>query len=151
MDTSIGRFSIPTQSTVLEDVRTETLLTEVHIDDHVIIKNVFATIDTMRPFKLVHQYKIVCTKKGYDVIGILSKPSDRGAATPVAANGTDVIISVQDLDMIMNMNPARIATCIVQIPCDAPAQLVVRVLRSDQAIVYNNIQVSHVQKKLRWW
>lgn len=110
--------------------------------------NVFATIETLRPYKMIHQYKVTATKKGYDVVGQLQEQRDGHDATKGV---NDIIVSIQDLNIIMNMNPARIATCIVQIPCNGSPQLVVRVLRSDQAIVYNDVQISHVHKKLRWW
>jgi hypothetical protein len=157
MDLSISNFSIPftsdpaavslsvPSSGEFDKVRIETLLADVHPDDKVIILNVFAIIDTLRPYKLVRAYKIINTKKGYDVVGQLCDSSD------TVKNTNDVIISVQDLDMIVNMNPARIASCVIQIPANAPPKLIVRVLRSDQAIVYNDVQISHVIKKARWW
>ena len=148
MDTSISSFSIPCSTGTFDKVRMETLLADVHKDDKVIVMNIFSTIETLRPYKLIHQYKVIATKKGYDVVGQLQEQRDGNDAVKRA---NDIIVSIQDLNMIMNMNPARIATCIVQVPCNGSPQLVVRVLRSDQAIVYNDVQISHVHKKIRWW
>ena len=148
MDTSISSFAIPCSSGTFDKLRMETLLADVHKDDKIIVMNVFATIETLRPYKMIHQYKVITTKKGYDVVGQLQEQRDGNEATNRV---NDIIVSIQDLNIIMNMNPARIATCIVQIPCNGSPQLVVRVLRSDQAIVYNDVQISHVQKKIRWW
>jgi hypothetical protein len=148
MDTSISSFSIPCSSGTFDKLRIESLLAEVQNEDKVIIMNVFATIETLRPFKMIHQYKVVTTKKGYDVIGQLNEQRD-GDDTSKRTN--DIIISIQDLEIITNMNPARISTCVVQIPATGSPQLVVRVLRSDQAIVYNDVQISHVRRKTKWW
>jgi hypothetical protein len=148
MDTSISSFSIPCSSGTFDKVRMETLLADVHKDDKIVVMNVFTTIETLRPYKLIHQYKVIATKKGYDVVGQLHAPRDD---KDKKERVNDIIVSIQDLNIIMNMNPARIATCIVQMPADGSPQLVVRVLRSDQAIVYNDVQISHVHKKLRWW
>ena len=148
MDTSISSFSIPCSSGTFDKLRMETLLADVHKDDKIIVMNVFATIETLRPYKMIHQYKVITTKKGYDVVGQLQEQRDGNEATNRV---NDIIVSIQDLNIIMNMNPARIATCIVQIPCNGSPQIVVRVLRSDQAIVYNEVQISHVHKKTKWW
>jgi len=137
----------------------ETLLKDVHKEDRVLVRNVMATIETLRPYKFIHQYSLRNTKKGYDVIGQLSvseKGAENGGSSnqngSAATNTNDVIISVQDLDLIMNVNPTRIATCVVQIPTgNAPPQLVVRLLRADQAIVFNDVQITHIKKKTRWW
>jgi hypothetical protein len=148
MDTSISSFSIPSSSGTFDKLRIESLLADVQNEDKVIIMNVFATIETLRPYKMIHQYKVVSTKKGYDVVGQLHEQRD---SDDTSKGTSDIIISLQDLEIITNMNPARISTCIVQIPSNGQPQLVVRVLRSDQAIVYNDVQISHVRKKTKWW
>jgi hypothetical protein len=148
MNAQVAAMVMPSTSITMDPGRMDTLLADVHADDKIIFVNIMSTIDTLRPYKLVHSYKVISTKKGYDLVGQLR---DQKQKDDEGCNTSDIIISVQDLDVIVNMNPSRIATCIVQIPSTSTPQLVVRVLRSDQAIVYNDIQISHVKRKARWW
>jgi hypothetical protein len=144
MDTSIANFSINFTKTDDFDYHVEALLADVHQEDQSLVRNVISLLATIRPYKFVHNYKLKVTKKGYDLIAILKSTHKDEAAQ-------DVIVTGQDFDLVMNLNPARIATVLIQIGADTPPQMIVRLLRTDQAIVYNDVQVSHVRKKARWW
>ena len=144
MDTSIANFSIDFTQSSDFDYHIETLLADVHTEDHILVRNIVSLLTTIRPYKFVHNYKLKVTKKGYDLIANLKSTQKDDSAQ-------DVVVTGQDFDLIMNMNPARIATVLIQIGADAPPQMVVRILRTDQAIVFNDVQISHVRKKLRWF
>lgn len=144
MDTSIANFSIDFTPSTDFDYHIDALLADVHKEDQILVRNVISLLTTIRPYKFVHSYKLKVTKKGYDLIAILKSTHKDDVAQ-------DVIVTGQDFDLVMNMNPARIATVLIQMGADTPPQMVVRILRTDQAIVYNDVQISHVHKKLRWF
>lgn len=137
----------------VHELQIESLLEDVHPDDHILVRNLLSLVETLRPYKMVQRYSLKNTKKGYDLIAHFASSEARNGAAGAkgSAVADDIIVSVQDLDIIMNSNPARIATCVVQIPVNSPPQLVVRLLRADQKQVFTDAQVFHIRKKGKWW
>jgi hypothetical protein len=115
------------------------LLSPVHQDDRVLVSNVIKTMQVLRSHEFVHNFEVVCNKKGYDVIGTLATSFEK-----------ELILTAADFEVLQSVSCTRIAAVMVQVSGNA-LELVVRVFKHDTPISFSSVQVSHISKKTRWF
>jgi len=129
---------IPNGKTMNVDM--DKLLKDVPVEDRTLIGNVIKTMHILRKGEdFISNIEICKNRKGYDIIGNLSKSLDK-----------ELMVSNADFEVIASVNPARISTVMVQVSNKA-VELVVRVYSHTTPIIYNSVQISHVAKKVRWF
>ena len=124
-------------STVRADL--DKLLAEVHPDDKTLVSNVIKTMQVLRTHDFVHNFEVVRNKKGYDVVGTLASNFNQ-----------ELIITSADFEIMQSVSSARVNTVMVQVSGKA-LELVVRVFAHDTPITFSTVQVSHINKKTRWF
>jgi hypothetical protein len=124
-------------STVKTDF--DKLLAEVHADDKTLVSNVIKTMQVLRTHDFVHNFEVVRNKKGYDVVGTLAGNFNQ-----------ELIITSADFEILQSVSSARVNTVMVQVSGKA-LELVVRVFAHDTPITFSTVQVSHINKKTRWF
>jgi len=115
------------------------LLMYVHKEDRVLVNNIVKTMQVLRTHEFVSNFEVVSNKKGYDVIGTLATSFDR-----------ELILTAADFEILQSVSPARVNTIMVQVSGKA-LELVVRVFSHDTPITFSTVQVSHINKKTRWF
>ena len=128
---------IPGKSATV-NVDMEELLKPVHLDDRVLVSNVIKTMQVLRTHDFLHNFEVVCNKKGYDVIGTLSNSFDK-----------ELIVTAADFEVLQSVSCTRIAGVMIQLSNKA-LELVVRVYKYDTPMTFSTVQVSHINKKTRW-
>lgn len=115
------------------------LMAEVHHDDKTLVSNVIKTMQVLRTHDFVHNFEVVRNKKGYDVVGTLASNFNQ-----------ELIITSADFEILQSVSSARVNTVMVQVSGKA-LELVVRVFAHDTPITFSTVQVSHINKKTRWF
>jgi hypothetical protein len=147
MDTSSTAARAHTQSLLslmpggrsVVNVDMDKLLMYVHKEDRVLVNNIVKTMQVLRTHEFVSNFEVVSNKKGYDVIGTLATSFDR-----------ELILTAADFEILQSVSPARVNTIMVQVSGKA-LELVVRVFSHDTPITFSTVQVSHINKKTRWF
>jgi hypothetical protein len=96
-------------------------------------------MQVLRSHEFVHNFEVVCNKKGYDVIGTLATSFEK-----------ELILTAADFEVLQSVSCTRIAAVMVQVSGNA-LELVVRVFKHDTPISFSSVQVSHISKKTRWF
>ena len=117
----------------------EKLLELVHPEDKTLVCNVIKTMQILRTHDFVRNLEIVNHKKGYDIVGTLASNFDN-----------ELIITSADFEILQSVSCARVNTVMVQVSGKA-LELVVRVFAQDTPITFSTVQVSHINKKTRWF
>lgn len=121
-------------------------LPEVHPDDRMLIRNIIYTVmalNTHDPFS--KGWHVQCRPTGYIVLFYLMP---------------QYTISLHDLQMVHDVNPARISNTvicsIVELPTKEAATIAqpvlkVQVMNSQQPVVHAEIDIVRVRKRSRTW
>ncbi|KAJ1464350.1 hypothetical protein T484DRAFT_1758163 [Baffinella frigidus] len=132
-------FSLVSTGRTVVKADFDKLMQKVHEEDKVLVGNVIRTMQVLRTHDFVYNFEVVPNVKGYDVIGTLAKSFDR-----------ELILTSADFEIIQSVSPARINTVMVQVSNKA-LELVVRVFSHNTPLSFSTVQISHINKKTRWF
>jgi hypothetical protein len=119
-----------------QSMNVDHVLQDVPDDMKVVALDICNTIQALRPFKFIMKLSTLITKSGFEIVATLSTP--------------DEVVSVQDLQTLMDINPTRIAfTCVKLI--DHVMCIVVRVTSTVHPLMLTDVQITHIRKKQRWF
>lgn len=109
-------------------------------EDKMLVNSVIEALRVLRQNRpaLVENIEVVKTKKGYDVIGTLSKSL------------TDSwVVTFSDFEVLQSVSPARITQIMVQV-ANGSIDLVVRLVSTSTPVLFTTVQINHIQKKQRY-
>jgi hypothetical protein len=112
------------------------ILQDVPDDMRVLVLDICNMIQTLRPYKFIQKISAVIHKTGFEIVAALQSP--------------DEIVSIQDLQTLMDVNATRIAfTCAKLV--DGSMCVAVRVSSTSHPLVLTDVQVTHIRKKQKWF
>jgi hypothetical protein len=119
-----------------KSMNVEHVLNEVPDDLQVLALDICNTLQTLRPYEFIQKISCVTHKTGFEIVATIQS--------------TDAIVSIQDLQTIMDVNPTRIAFTSVKL-VDQCMCIAVRVSSTSQPLVLTDVQITHIRKKQKWF
>jgi hypothetical protein len=109
-------------------------------EDKMLVNSVIEALRVLRQNRpaLVENIEVVKTKKGYDVIGTLSKSLTDSC-----------VVTFSDFEVLQSVSPARITQIMVQV-ANGSIDLVVRLASTSTPVLFTTVQLNHIQKKQRY-
>ena len=121
---------------IQKSMNVDHILQDIPDDLHTLVLDICNTIQALRPYKFIQKISVVTYKSGFEIVAALQS--------------ADGIVSIQDLQILMDINPTRIAfTCVKLL--DSSLCVAVRVSSTSQPLVLSDIQVTHIRKRQRWF
>ena len=109
-------------------------------EDKMLVNSVIEALRVLRQNRpaLVENIEVAKTKKGYDVIGTLSKSLT-----------DNCVVTFSDFEVLQSVSPARITQIMVQV-ANGSIDLVVRVVSTSTPVLFTTVQINHIHKKQRY-